>query len=213
MQDFGVLGERALEQSDALGTIARARDGNPEIFSAGAMILVEVGEQRGAGNGPYVAVPAFSEQGSQGPAGVVGGTGAEQKYWAGSGPGVHSGTREKRLQCRDLVEAALIGNLPAFGLLGNFPGSKQEPALDSFCFRQIQQCTQGFVQLKSPSSKATSVYYKYNLFEKHSQQIESGFGRKRQLSERAFRATRRATSGAVTGLLFSDAHRVGGERA
>jgi hypothetical protein len=38
--------------------------------------------------------------------------------------------------------------------LGNFPGSKQESALDAFCFRQIQQCTQGFVQLKSPSSKS-----------------------------------------------------------
>src|SRR5580692_13007402 len=154
MQDFRVLCERAFEQSDAFRTIAGARDGNPQIFPAGSMILVEVGEQRGAGNGPYIAAPALPEQGSQGPACVVGSAGAEQKNGAGSGPRVHPGAREKRLQRLDLVEAALIGNLPAFGLLGNFPGSKQESALDSFRFRQIQQRTQGFFQLRSPSAKS-----------------------------------------------------------
>src|SRR3984957_13071359 len=139
MQDFRVLCERAFEQSDAFRTIAGARDGNPEIFLAGALILVEVGEQRGAGNGPNVAFPAFAQQGSQSAAGVVGSAGADQKYRAGGGRGVYSGAREKRLQRLGLVEAALVGRLPTFGLLGNFLGSELESALDSFCLRQIQE--------------------------------------------------------------------------
>src|SRR5580658_3119780 len=118
------------------------------------MILVEVGEQRSARDGPYVASPAFAQQGSKSTASVVGSAGANEKYRAGGGLGIYSGAHEQRLQSLGLVEAALVGRLPAFGLLGDFLGSELESALDSFCLGQIQQGLQRVFQLRSPSAKS-----------------------------------------------------------
>ena len=50
----------ALKNGHALGTVSRTRERNPEIFSAGGVEIVEIREQRCAGNGPGLAAPTLA---------------------------------------------------------------------------------------------------------------------------------------------------------
>jgi hypothetical protein len=50
----------ALKNCHTFGTVSRTRERNPEIFSTGGVEIVEIREQRCAGNGPGLAAPTLA---------------------------------------------------------------------------------------------------------------------------------------------------------
>ena len=118
MPDVRMRSESTLEQSYSFRTFSRARERDPEVFSAGAMVIFEIRQQSRAGERPNIATPPPPKQRRQSATGVVRSAGANQIHGRRRGaPPADPGPPQHIVQLPLAAGTQFVSDAPSIGLL------------------------------------------------------------------------------------------------
>jgi hypothetical protein len=139
VSNLRMLGERALQHSNTLRALSRARERDPEVAVVHKNQIGEIYQQVGAGNGNHLTLPLLAQQVVQAAADVVRSAGPDQINdgsfitWP-----VDTRGGEKRTNLLLPVLDPIPGADPRFGLLRDLQRRVEDSSPLLFRYRQVQ---------------------------------------------------------------------------
>src|SRR5215467_15507641 len=143
MLNFGITLERALQQSDTLGTFPGTRKRNPQIAAIRPVKGFEICQQSRAGKRPDVFIPLAAQDSRKRAPGVIRRTGTHQIHYRRSRTGAaNSRTLQSSSNFAAPPGAQAVSEGPGFRLLPDLARRMYQPALGFLLLWQLQQRAQ-----------------------------------------------------------------------